>query len=139
MILLHFPLDALLDRRRSRKTLADLAESGAGLFIIAQHRQRLTETKHALGRLRRFGVIGGQLQILLSGLARPRALEIGLAKKERRLWNQLAARIVSQKGAQLRLGLFILAAVIGVDRGVQLLSWTIGRLPANSGDDVRLG
>ena len=92
MILGHLALGEPLHRSgRVRIALAEFGEGRAGLLRIAERGQRLAEPHHALGRARRLGVVGRDLEILLGRLARARALEIGLADVEDRVGGQAMA------------------------------------------------
>ena len=140
MILLHFAFSRLLDRRRGgRIALADFGERRAGLIVAAEHGERLAEPQHALGRARRLAVVGGELEILLRRLARPRTLEVGLAEIEDRVGRQAMRAVGGEEGFELLLGLGVLAGAIGVDRGVELLLRRVGEVDSGAGDGRRAG
>ena len=140
MILLHFAFSRLLDRRRGgRIALADFGERRAGLIVAAEHGERLAEPQHALGRARRLAEVGGELEILLRRLARPRTLEVGLAEIEDRVGRQAMRAVGGEEGFELLLRLGVLAGAIGVDRGVELLLRRVGEVDSGAGDGRRAG
>src|ERR1700674_3980536 len=120
---LLFPLDALLHGDRGARIFAaDLAESGAGRFLLVERGQRLAEPQQRVRCLAGGVVFRRDGEERFGGVMIPLALEQRLAEPIMRVGGETVARILLQETAKALFGeRIVLAQHIAVSEVVLVL------------------